>query len=165
MAEAEQLTGEISRETEEQAPPREGAAPGGEEAIAAAVEAARAKWQAEQAALVEEAVAAERQRYDILIREQELARQLGEAGLSPEFAPLLRGGSREEDGLRLEQFKGLLREQLSAAIAQRMRGTEAPREPAPPQGYDRARLRAMSAREINEQWEAIAQTIGQGGNS
>lgn len=131
------------------------------EAIAAAVAEARARWQAEQEEQVARAVAAERQRYDALTREQALGQALGEAGLNPAFAPLLRGENQEEDRARLALFQTLLRAQLSDAVAQRMRGAEIPREPGKPQGYDRARLSAMSAREINEQWEAISAAMEQ----
>lgn len=131
------------------------------EAIAAAVAEARARWLEEQEEQVARAVAAERQRYDALTREQALGQALGEAGLNPAFAPLLRGANREEDQARLALFQTLLRAQLSDAVAQRMRGTEVPREPGKPQGYDRARLSTMSAREINEQWEAISAAIAQ----
>lgn len=162
---------QVSQEISSERPPENAPAPAGqtpestpadwEAALAAARAEERARCEAEQNERLAEAVAAERARYEALTREQALSKALGQDGLSPAFAPLLLGGDAEEDGKRLSQFRTLFRAELSRAVSERMRGTEVPRAPEPPKGYDRAALRAMSAREINEQWEEISAAMGQ----
>lgn len=131
--------------------------------IAQALAQARADWAAEEQARLEAAVAAERVRCDDLLRQNALERQLREAGLDPAFAPFLKGGPQEEDEARLARFAGLVQGQVTAALAEKLRGGEPPREPVQPQGYDRASLKQMSPREINDRWEDIMAALGRDG--
>ncbi|MCD7919650.1 MAG: hypothetical protein LUG45_06175 [Clostridiales bacterium] len=131
--------------------------------IAQALAQARADWAAAEQARLEAAVAAERARCDDLLRQNALERQLREAGLDPAFAPFLKGGPQEEDEARLARFAGLVQGQVTAALAEKLRGGEPPRAPVQPQGYDRDSLKQMSPREINDRWEDIMAALGRDG--
>ncbi|MCD7918148.1 MAG: hypothetical protein LUF84_06835 [Clostridiales bacterium] len=131
--------------------------------IAQALAQAREAWAAEEQERLEAAVAAERVRCDDLLRQNALERQLREAGLDPAFAPFLKGGPEADDGARLALFAGLVQGQITAALAEKLRGGEPPRAPEPPRGYDRDSLKRMSPREINERWEDIVAALGREG--
>lgn len=141
-----EVTGEASADVEAQ--------------IAQALAQARAAWAEEEQARLAQAVAAERVRCDDLLRQNALERQLREAGLDPAFAPFLKGGPEGEDEARLALFARLVQGQVTAALAEKLRGGEPPREPVQPQGYDRDSLKRMSPREINARWEDIVAALG-----
>ncbi len=63
----------------------------------------------------------------------------------------------------MARFAGLVQGQVTAALAEKLRGGEPPREPVQPQGYDRASLKQMSPREINDRWEDIMAAMGRDG--
>jgi glucose/arabinose dehydrogenase len=157
--EAQALTA-LPQEAPEETPAAEEETPVDLQAqIQAAVAEAERQWQQEQEERLRQAVAAERGRYERLVRQVEQGRRLQAGGLDPAFAPLLLGADEQEDLQKLEDFQTLYRAQLSGAMAQLMRGVEVPEAATPTRGYDRETLRTMSPKEINDHWAEIAQTM------
>lgn len=145
-----------------------------------ALQTARANWEREQAAALEEGraqaqaqarAAAEAEYREKLAqldaraarqarreRQVETADRLTKLGLSPAFAPWLTGETDEESRQRVEAFEALFRGAVSDTVTERMGGF-VPAEPVPAPAFDRERLRGMSPREINAHWAEIQDTL------
>lgn len=145
-----------------------------------ALQTARANWEREQAAALEqrraEDLAAARgeaeseyrqkmaeladreQRQQLRERQVETADRLTSLGLSPKFAPWLTGDTAEESRARVEAFDQLFRGAVSDTVTQRMGGC-VPTEPVPTPAFDRDTIRGMTPREINAHWAEIQNTL------
>ncbi len=101
-------------------------------------------------------LAGQRQDFDRRLRQVAVGEALQQRGLDARFAPWITGESDEDSAQRVEAFTGLFQEALSQAVAGRMRGEAAPREPDRPRELTREQVRGMSPREINRNWEQIS---------
>ena len=101
----------------------------------------------------------QRRDFEGRMRRVAVAETLQQRGLDAGFAPWLTGESEEESAQRVEQFTRLFQQALSQAVAQRMRGAQAPKAPRRPEGITRDALRGMSVREINGRWAEVSEAL------
>ena len=144
-----------------------------DERVEAAVQAARADWEQEQTAMLDEqreqlrqaamneaeqAYAQRMAELDRRQRQTEVAQMLTQSGLPADFAPWLTGDTAEESQQRVTAFQAAFQAGVDSAVTARMAGA-APVEPSRPAVYDRDNLRGMSPREINAHWAEIQNTL------
>lgn len=145
-----------------------------------ALQTARANWEREQAAALEQrrgrdleeartaaraeleerTRALERQEADYARRacQMAVADRLVSLGLPSGFAGWLTGETEEESLGRVAEFEAAFRGAVSDSVTARMGGAP-PAEPACTPAYDRETLRGMSPREINAHWAEIQNTL------
>lgn len=145
-----------------------------------ALQTARANWEREQAAALEQqraqaleqaqqqAQAEYRQRLGELelreaqheqrVRQVETADQLVQLGLPAQFAPWLTGDSSEDCRARVSAFDAAFRAAVRDAVTERMAGAP-PAQPQLPQSYDRQSLQGMTRQEINAHWAEIQHAL------
>lgn len=126
-----------------------------------AVQTARSKWEQAQAEEQDEAkklekmTAAQRERYQLdkdraafdaqkasFAAEQmrvTVGAELQKRGLDASFAKYLSGKTAEESTANLEEFEGIWNKAISAAVTDRMRGTQPPKAPSQTDADDKMR--------------------------
>lgn len=106
-----------------------------------------------------EALEEERRQWEMEKRSLKVAAFLREQGISEVFAPYFACVEEEMLEQAAEEFHAAFRQAVKEAVAQRLRGAGAPREPAKAQGYSREELRNLSAREINAHWDEVVRAL------
>ncbi len=141
-----------------------------------ALQTARANWEREQEAALEEhrqsveqqvrqsleeetqALARKEADYEHRMRQVEVADQLVGLGLPSRFAGWLTGNTREESMERVGQFETAFREAVRDTVTARM-GGPVPLQPKAGAAMDLDTIRGMSPREINAHWAEIQNTL------
>ncbi len=140
-----------------------------------AVNTARANWEKEQADSQDEAkklakmTEAQRERYQLekdkeefaarqaAFAHQQLEVQVGQdlqkRGLAAGFARFLTGKDAEESAANLDAFQELWNAGITAAVTDRMRGSQPPKDPERPAQITRAQLSSMTPAQIVEAYQ------------
>lgn len=100
-----------------------------------------------------------REQYERKLAELAAVEELRSRGLNVAFAPFVAAGEEASLEERVNAFEKLLHEEVRQEVMRRMRGQDAPREPARVRGYSREELKTLSAKEINAHWEEIARAL------